>query len=355
MNLDDPSLFHEFDPDDMLGHIRALPDQVEVAWELAQEYPLPPEPDRISRIVVVGMGGSAIGGELVSALVADEFRMPIVSVRGYELPAFAAGPETLVISCSHSGNTEETLTASAMALERETQLVAITTGGKLAAFAREHGLPLWTYDYRSQPRAALGYGMTLILGLISRLGGASLRSQVTEAVAVMRGNLPALDADSPSGQNPAKQMALALVGKLPVVYGAGIMGPVAHRWKTQLNENSKSWAEFEVMPELNHNAVVGISHPEWIGDRVTVVMLRSKYDSPRIARRFDLTEQLLRNAGIEVYHIDGIGEGRLAQMMSALHYGDFVSFYLAMAYEVDPTPVEPIAWLKARLAEVRDL
>jgi len=298
------------------------------------------------------MGGSAIGGALLQGLVAGECPVPITVVRGYTLPAFARGPGTLVIGCSYSGNTEETLSAFEEALERRALPVAVTTGGKLAALAQEEGIPLVRFDYRSQPRAALGYSFTLLLGLLCRLG--LLRdysADLEEAARVMEEWQAEIRPQVPTARNAAKRLASQIAGRLPVVYGAGVLAAVANRWKTQFNENGKHWTFFEVLPELNHNAVVGFGNPQSVRERTIVLMLRSSLDHPRVQVRWEVTRELLLREGVVAEEVQGRGESHLAHMLSLIHFGDYVSFYLAMLNEVDPTPVETIAFLKQRLAE----
>jgi glucose/mannose-6-phosphate isomerase len=297
------------------------------------------------------MGGSAIGGEMAAFAVADRAPLPIISNRAYDLPAFAAGVRTLVIGSSHSGNTEETLTAFGLAHERGCKLLAITTGGKLKALAEEAGIPAWTYSYDSQPRAAMGFGLAMVLGLLNRLGFApGLEAQVNEAVNLMRAGVEKLGAEIPASDNSAKALTGRLNGHMPVTFGAGIMEPVARRWMTQFNENSKTWAQALALPELNHNAVVGIDNPAGLAKQFAVVMLRSAHDSERVATRYEVTEEILKDrAGIAVETVWGSGESRLAQMLSMVQLGDYVSFYTAMAYGADPTPIEAINLLKSKL------
>jgi glucose/mannose-6-phosphate isomerase len=156
----------------------------------------------------------------------------------------------------------------------------------------------------------------------------------------------------PVAENPAKQLAKRLCGRLPVIYGSGYLAEVAHRWKTQLNENAKAWSFFEPLPELNHNAVVGYQFPEELAERTLVVMLTSSLDHPRNKTRFHVTQEILTQRGIAHETIEARGESPLAQMLSAIHFGDYVSYYLALLYEVDSTPVKVIDYLKERLAEL---
>nr|HID13075.1 bifunctional phosphoglucose/phosphomannose isomerase [Anaerolineae bacterium] len=222
MNLDDYARFGELDPNDMLVRIGELPQQCRAAWALVRGLELPPAYEAVRHVVILGMGGSAIGGTLLQGLVAGECVLPIAVVRDYTLPAFVRGPDYLVIGCSYSGNTEETLSAFEEALERRALPVAVTTGGKLAALAQEEGIPLVRFDYRSQPRAALGYSFTLLLGLLCRLG--LLRdysADLEEAARVMEEWQAEIRPQVPTARNAAKRLASQIAGRLPVVYGAG--------------------------------------------------------------------------------------------------------------------------------------
>ena len=351
-DLDNWALFHETDPDDMLGRIAELPQQCRDAWANVQDLELPPEYRRISNVVILGMGGSAIGGDLLRALAEPECALPIMINRDYTVPAFV-NAETLVIASSYSGNTEETLAAFEEANKKGAALLAITTDGRLARWARESRVPLLTFDYKSQPRAALGYSLVSLIGIVQKLGFIDDKTaDLEEAIAVMKALQKEIRETVPTAENPAKQLAKRLYGHLPVIYGAGFLAEVAHRWKTQFNENSKGWSFFEALPELNHNAVVGYQFPEELAEKVVVVMLTSSLDHPRHKVRFQVTQEILAKQGVSYETVEAQGESPLAQMLSAIFFGDYVSYYLAMLYEVDPTPVKVIDYLKERLAQL---
>jgi glucose/mannose-6-phosphate isomerase len=298
------------------------------------------------------MGGSAIGGELVSSLVATEARIPIFISRDYGLPAFVDA-ETLFIASSYSGMTEETLSAFEQALDTKAKKLAITTGGKLRAVAEERKIPVFSFDYKAQPRAALAFGFLPILGFVQKLGFLSDKSaDVQETVRVLEELSQRINENVPSARNPVKQLAEKLHGRLIVVYGAGLVSAVANRWKTQLNENSKNWTFHEVFPELNHNAIVGYQFPPELAGKVAVILLRSSHLSKRIQRRYEVTCELLGRAKVDYQVVDGEGRSPLSQMMSLVLFGDYVSYYLAILNKIDPTPVKNIAYLKEQLAKV---
>jgi glucose/mannose-6-phosphate isomerase len=351
-DLDDPIQHTQLDPQKMRERIGELPQQCADAWQLLEGWSPPDEYRSPTSVIVLGMGGSAIGGALLSALVADECRVPILSVGGYDVPAHV-GADALVIASSYSGNTEETLSALAQPTARRSRVLAVTTGGKLADLAAENEWPAVRFSYESQPRAALGFSFTLLLGILCRLGLVRpFDADLEEGIQVMRSWQGELAPHVPTQDNAAKRLAWQLVDRLPVVYGAGFLAPVARRWKGQFNENGKNWAFWEELPELNHNAVVGYGIPKDIRDRVAVLQLRSVLDHPRVQARWEATRELLENEGVAVEAVWGRGRCQLAQMLSLIHLGDYTSYYLSLLNGADPTPVRAIEVLKRRLAEM---
>jgi glucose/mannose-6-phosphate isomerase len=351
INLDDLKLYPRTDPDGMLARIKELPMQYEQAWQAVQSFNLPAAYRSVNKIVVLGMGGSAIGGDLVRTLIQEESKVPVIVYRDYGLPAFVDS-NTLVIVSSYSGNTEETLSGFEPALKTGAKIVAVTTGGKVGDLAGKNNLPVFKVSYQAQPRAALGFSFIPTLGIVQNLGFIKDKSaDVAEAVKVLRKMETALDEKSPEKSNHAKQIARRLDGKLPVVFGAGIAAEAAHRWKTQLNENSKSWAFYEVFPELNHNATVGFPLPAELISNIRVIMLRSALYNARVKLRYEVTSGLLKQAGVAYEFVDAEGTSALAQMSSLISLGDYVSYYLAMLYQVDPTPVKAINYLKEQLGK----
>ncbi len=350
-NLDNPQVFQQLDPEGMLTCLHEMPELCQKAWQMAMEFNLPRDYSEVNKVVVLGMGGSAIGGDLVSSLVASEAKLAIIVHRDYELPAFVDA-QTLVIASSYSGNTEETLSSFEQALETESKKLVITTGGKLKSLAEKGGIPVFAFNYKAQPRAALPFSFLPILAFLQRLGFVSDKSQdVAETVRVLQELSPRIDEAVPLPHNPAKQLAQRLFGHLPVIYGGGVLAEVAHRWKTQLNENSKAWAFHEVFPELNHSAVVGYQFPPELASMIVVVLLRSASLSERIQLRYQVTCQLLDRANVSYQIVDGEGNSPLSQMMSLVLFGDYVSYYLAMLYKIDPSPVKAIDYLKEQLAQ----
>ena len=351
INLDNLEVYKQYDPEGMLARIKELPWQCQQAWQAAEDFDLPADYSDIDKVVILGMGGSAIGGDLVRSLAILEAELPVFVQRDYDLPAFVDA-QTLVIASSYSGNTEETLSAFEQALKTESKKLVVTTGGKLKVLAEERNIPVFTITYKAQPRAALGFGFLPILCFLQKLGFISDKSaDVAEMVQVLRELSRKIGEETPLSDNPAKQLAHRLYGCLPVIYGAGILAEVAHRWKTQINENSKAWAFYEVFPELNHNATVGFPFPRELTSKIKVIMLRAPSLHERVQLRYRVTCELLDQAKVEHEFVDSEGGGHLSQMMSLVMFGDYASYYLAILYRVNPSPVKVIDYLKQQLAK----
>ena len=352
MDLDDLDRFKQLDTQNMLGEIDGLPDQLQQAWDLGQTQPLP-EFEDIRSIVIAGLGGSAIGADLVAAAVAPGIRVPVIVHRDYELPGFAREKQTLVICSSHSGDTEETLSSFEAALKNDCSLVAIATGGELATRADAKNIPVWKFDHNGQPRAAVGFSFGLLLALFTRLGFfADPSKDVAEAVAAMKRSQEHLKADIPAVHNPAKRYAGQLIGRWVTVMGAGLLAPVARRWKGQLNEVAKAAANFEFLPEADHNALAGtLNPPDLLMPRTMTLFLRAPSDHPRNRLRSDLTRQAFMLEGLNTDVIDARGESPIAHMWTLILFGDYMAYYLAMAYGVDPTPVEALVNFKEAMAK----
>jgi glucose/mannose-6-phosphate isomerase len=355
MNLDDLDRMRALDPQNFLGDVDALPDQLELAWKLAQTHArlehVSDSWHAVGQVIVAGMGGSAGGAELVQGYVAGACRVPLTLLRDYSLPAWA-GPETVVIAISHSGNTEETLAASQAALERGVRLVAITRGGQLSIAVHNAGQPLWGFQHGGRPRAAVGFVFMLTLGVLVKLGLVPDPSaEVAGAVAALRAQQPQLRAETPVTANPAKRLAGQLMERVPLICGAGYLAPVARRWKRQINEVAKALAVCDELPEMDHNSVAGTLYPERLVGKFMALFLRSSLEHPRHARRADLTRELYMTAGFNTDVVNAAGPSPLAHLFTSLHFGDYTAFYLANCYGVDPSPVPQIDYLKEQLSQ----
>ena len=349
VTLDDPEAVRRIDTSDMLGVAAQLPRQLAQARRIATADPLTGRQVDVDAVAVLAMGGSAIGAELVAGVAGERLRVPLIVHRDYGLPG-GLGPRTLVIAASHSGETVETLSGFGLARERDLPAVAITTGGRLAAAATDGGVPLLRYQMAGQPRAAIGYGVGILHELLAGAGLIRDPDPVGPAIQAVEYLLERHAPTVETSANPAKQLAWSMFGRIPVVYGHGAMAAVAHRWKTQLNENAKAWSAWEPMPEANHNAIEGSLNPRELSDALYVIEVRDRDEPTEIAERYRVVEELLGERATNRSTVWAEGPSGLARVLGAVAQGDLVSVYLAILYQTDPTPVTLLAMLKERLA-----
>ena len=349
MNFDNNALIHELDKSDMLGEIKNLPEQLSHAWALGDQLPLP-EKKKYSSVVIAGMGGSAIGADILAAYVNPFCSLSISVLRGYKLPAWAAGEDVLVICSSHSGNTEETLAVFTHALENSCAVMTISTGGLLLERSREMNKIAWTFKHAGQPRAAVGFSFGLLLNLFSRMGWVPDQKAVLDKVIQSaKDYLESINEAIPSALNHAKRIAGQAVGRSPLILAAEHLEPVARRWKTQLNELAKCSAFFEFLPEADHNTLAGLVYPESSQQNFYSMFLDSGNYNERNQKRMRLTCDEFMVSGFCTDRVHVEEKDKLSEIWKMILLGDFVSFYLAIAYGVDPTPVEALQTFKKAL------
>jgi glucose/mannose-6-phosphate isomerase len=334
------------DPAGMLGDVLAQPHQLGDALWRAQSAGIP-STDRPGGLTVCGMGGSAIGGDLAAAALGDRATRPITTVRGYALESWT-GPDSLVLCCSYSGDTEETLACFEAAGVAGAGRVVLTTGGRLAEAARDEGVPVIGVPAGMQPRAAVVY-MTIGAMECAALCGAApaLHSEIDMATALLE---RLVEEWGPAASDDAlpKRVARELQGRVPVIHGADATVAVARRWHTQLNENAKIAAFWSELPEASHNELCAWERGTETAP-LAAVFLEDPDQHPRIRERIELTANLLDDAGVDTERIELDGDSRLERVLGLVLLGDLVSVYVAALNGVDPTPVEPIERFKDAL------
>ena len=332
----------------MGGRLAQFPPHCRRAWDDGASLAAPPSYRGVRGLVVAGVGGSAVMGDLLGDLSAHQRSLPITTCRGYRLP-INVDDNTLVIASSYSGETEEVLSCFEEAVQRGAKVLSITHGSTLKARSEELGMPVLSVPVQGPPRTALAYTFVASLSLLSRLGLVDAKADdLEEAAGVMERLLASWSTTRPTADNEAKQVAADLQGKVVAVYGSGLLSGVAYRWKTQLNENAKTWAFAETLPELDHNSVEGYSSAELRG-RLFVILLKSAFTDGGMARRYELTQGLLDDSGVPNRLIEGRGPSPLADILATTLLGDCVSFYLAMLNRTDPSMTPAIDRVKASL------
>jgi glucose/mannose-6-phosphate isomerase len=352
--LDDVEKIRSFDPDNMYNRIFDFPEQMEEALKIASGWNVTPDdfPD-VKNIVVIGMGGSAIGGDLVRSFLQSKLLVPFQICRDYKLPEYV-DDETLVVASSYSGNTEETLSALDDALQRKAMITALSTGGLMQDVAGLNDIPLLLLPAGLQPRAALGYSFVPLLIFLEKIGLIKdVQKNVEVAVKRLKEIREKYIEDTPAISNPAKRMAERMHKKIALIYGGpDWTGVVALRWKGQICENGKNMAFCNQFPEACHNELVGWSLPiKEHKEHLMVVMLRDMDDHVKVRKRMNIVKDVIERQEIEVVDVHSMGDNSLERMFSLIQLGDFTSYYLAILNEVDPTPVALIESLKKALAE----
>jgi glucose/mannose-6-phosphate isomerase len=338
MNLDNLELFKKIDTQNMLAQFDGLPDQLQQAWDLGLAQPLPDFKD-IQNIVISAMGDSAIAAELVTASVSSGIRLPVTLHRNYGLPAFVSGNQTLVICCSHSGNTEEVLDSFEAAVKNDCSIFVTSTGGELTKRASEKNIPVWKFDYKGMDTTAIAYPFGLLLALFSRLGLIPEPAKdVAEAIAMMKRSQQHIRAEVIAAKNPAKRYAGQLVGRWVTFIAAENLAPVARRWKTQVNQLAKAGANFEIIPEATHNTLTATINPnQTLNAHTMTLFMRASSDHPRNRLRSDLMRQAFMLEALNTDVIDARGESIIAHLWTLILFGDYMAYYLAMAYGADPS------------------
>ena len=338
------------DPQGMLADVLAQPLQIGDALWRAQSAGIRAT-DRPGGLIVCGMGGSAIGGDLAVAALGDRATRPITVVRGYALESWT-GPDSLVLCCSYSGDTEETLACFDAAGAAGAGRIVLTTGGKLAEAARDEGVPVIGVPAGMQPRAAVLYMLIGTLECAALCGAApGLHAEIDASTGLLE-RLAAEWGPDAADDSQAKALAAWLRASIPVIHGSGPTTALARRWRTQINENANGAAFWSELPEANHNEICGWERGRGMAP-LTAIFLCDPDQHPRMQSRIELTEREAERAGAPTRVLHSRGDSRLERVLSLLFLGDLASVYLAVLEGVDPTPVEPLVRFKAALAEQR--
>ena len=351
-NLDNIQAMQNLDRENILGNYQDFPDQVQKCWSDWQKIALPTPYINAKSILILGMGGSAQGGGIVAGLAEKKSPIPIAVLRDYTLPGWV-DKNTLVIAISYSGETEETIEALTQAVKLTEKIITISTGGKIYSIGSQNRALHYQIHYGSQPRAALGYSMTAVLAIFKKLNLLEISDDdIKEAILLLRALQKKVDVMVPERKNMAKLLAQKIQGRIPIIFGSGNLSEVARRFKGQFNENAKSASYFEVIPELDHNSLVGLEFPVDLRQKLFFLILQSKYGHPRNTLRENITAQILEQRKISYESIMVQPSGsEISEIFQTIMLGDFISYYSAILNNTPPNPVEVISILKTKLAE----
>jgi glucose/mannose-6-phosphate isomerase len=351
--LDDFRKIRKKDTSFVLASLEAFPYQVKQTWQELEKIKIPTALKEVDKILVVGMGGSALGARIIDALAFEVLDLPLEIINGYHLPAYA-DKQTLVIVSSYSGNTEETLSGYKEAINKNCPIFAVTTGGQLAKMAKRDQTPAYIlkpkYNPSGQPRLGLGYSILAQLGLLAKCGFVRLNdSQVGEVFNYLQEIESRFALETPLAQNEAKKLAHSLKGKLPILVASEHLIGASHVFKNMLNENAKTFAAKFALPEMNHHLLEGLMNPRESRKVLKFLFLDSEFYDPPIQKRFQVTQDVIRRNEVETEFWQAKGRTRLIQVFETIYLAAFVSFYLAILYRVDPANIPWVDYFKKML------
>lgn len=352
--LDNEAEMKKLDQSNVLGSIQAMADQIDDAWTQVQELDLTIDTSRVKNIVVSGMGGSGLGPDVIKRAFKQELAIPFEIYNDYHLPKYV-GADSLVILASYSGTTEETLSAAQDAIAAQAQILVITTGGKLQELKEQHGWGGYImnprYNPSNQPRMAVGYAVFGVIALLTKAGILNVtHDEVISVVNTVKATMRDLNIDVQADLNPAKQMAFQMFGRIPVLVAAEHLEGGVHVFQNQLNENSKSYAEMRIIPELNHHLMEGLQFPLELEKSLFFLLFSSTMYHERTQRRFEVTQEVIEMAHIDATLVKIDSPSALEQVFEVIAFGAFVNFYLAMLEGIDPAPIPTVDHFKKTLA-----
>jgi len=334
-----------YDKSRMIDTIDSFDDQCREAIKLGEGFAFSPK-EKINKVIVCGMGGSAMAGEIARRFA----NVPVLVNRSYTLPGFA-DRRTLLVAISYSGNTAETLSSLKEGIDKDLQVLCIASGGKIMNIARENDIPFLQVPAGYQPRAATGYLALPLLVILSRIGLVGAEDQWGDLFTALGRIKKSCTASVALKENPAKELAQALHDCVPVIYGsAGNTDLVAMRFKTQINENAKQPAYWNAFSELNHNEILALVRSDLLASQ-HIVLLKNSYDHPENRIRMEIMTGLFEQHNVPHTDVTVQGETELGQVFSQIYFADYVSYYLALTNKLDPTPVELIEKFKIDLAK----
>ena len=352
--LDNLKLVKKLDCSNMLKFISGLPEQCADAYRIGMSCNINKPAVKINNIVFAGVGGSGIGAELVKVYLAGELNVPVSICRNYTLPDFV-NDNTLLFCSSYSGATEETLASFEQGLKKKAFIITMGAGGKLKELSFKNNITHIPIPPGYPPRAAVGYMSITMLGVLAKLGLIKDKENEVKELYSVLSDIRDKEAglEIPAQKNISKQIAAKFYKRYPVIYGtADTTEAVSNRWREQMAENGKTLSSSNALPEMNHNEIVGWRFPGKIIKDFKVIMLSDKDDHKRTRERIRISREIIEKSGSEVIVLEREKGGMLARAYSLMYIGDFVSFYLAILNNIDPTPVKTIDYLKKELANI---
>lgn len=352
-SLDDKSVLEKYDLGHTLESVSRFPDQCQSAWRQARKISLPDAFRTFSQIVFLGMGGSAYGARLVKSLYGKSMKAPIDLVGDYTLPEYV-GKDSLVVAASYSGTTEETIETTRQAIARGAKVMGVTSGGELADVLKSAGCPAYVFDAvynpSRQPRIGQGYMLLGQLALLAAAGAVSVSDdEIAGIVSRLRTAATPYAPQTPQSDNPAKRLAVSFGEKIVIIIGAGFLEGAIHAIRNPFHETGKHYADYYIVPELNHHLMEGLKYPPTNRDTMIFFAVESDLYEPLLKRRMELTGQVIGENGIAMEKVKLSFPTALGQSLELVQLGGFLTFYLAMLHGLDPAKIPWVDYFKKHL------
>jgi len=338
-----------------LASIEAFPQQIEQTWEEFKAVRLPAEYNQVTRVIINGMGGSSFGGLVAKALFADQLKVPLEVTNSYAVPAYV-DEQTLFVFASYSGSTEEVLASVGEALRKGAKGFGITSGGKLAKKLEENKVPFFQFEPRfnpsGQPRAGLGYSITAVIALLNKAGLIKIENfQFSKLIKELTLLGKDFSPQSPQEKNPAKQIAESFKEKIAILVASDFLAGSLHIFRNQLHETAKNYANFFLLPELNHHLMEALSHPQTNPQNLSFLFISSELYHPRVQKRLEITQEVVQKNQIQALEYSCRLKNKFAQAFEVILLGSYTSFYLASFYRLDPTRIPWVDYFKSKLKD----
>lgn len=355
--LDDFEYIKKLDRGNCLSSIKLLPEQILSVWNNVREFEFNIKKNDISNLIFSGMGGSSYGARIIKSLFKDRLKLPVEIITDYHLPKFA-GQKSLVIAVSYSGDTEETISCTEDALMINSHIIAVTSGGKMEKILKNHQKRVFVFDTEFnpslQPRLGQGYLTMSQMAILAKLNLIDIReSEITQVIKLLQKQQENIGVNSPVKNNPAKKLAIKASEKIINIIGGEFLEGAIYAVKNPLNETGKHFADYFILPELNHHLLEGLGFPENLTNIMFFLIINSKFYSEPIKKRLSLTKEVIQQNGISAVEVELKGETKLEQVFELVQFGSFLSFYLAILHKTDPVPVPWVDYFKKKLADMK--
>ncbi|HCM82780.1 MAG: Bifunctional phosphoglucose/phosphomannose isomerase [Candidatus Gottesmanbacteria bacterium GW2011_GWA2_44_17] len=353
--LDSVDEMKKLDTVSVIGSIEQLGDQCKQAWGDVQSITFPEQYKHVSSLVFSGMGGSALGAYVMKSLFSDTLPIPFEIVNDYHVPIYV-NQHTLVVLGSYSGSTEETVSSAREGIAKKACVTGLTIGGALGKLFSDRSIPFYKinpiHNPSNQPRLGTGYSIFGQIALLTKLGFLNVTdNDLTAVIQILSKGNSWYGIENPEKQNKAKQLAKMLYQKIPIIVTAEFLSNVGRVVRNQIHESAKNFADYHIIPELNHHLMEGLTNPDTNKQLLVFVFFCSLLYSPRISTRFRITKDVVEKQKIKTYEFIPTSLEKISQVFECIQFGAYVNYYMAMLYGLDPSKIPWVDYFKTQVGK----